>query len=256
MASLGIIGEIYIVCTAAGSIYFLVGLVMGQLHAHDSGALGNQSSTQQDTVDTPHNIQAHHDSFDSPLHSSQHPATSAQLKAGSTGPVQFIDHHRLNVWKLVLTLLSPMALATFLAFFGITGLLLAKLLPVSVVLTLPVAIVAGLLITSQVLRLLRLMVTKLEVSSIVKVQELIGHTAEVLITIEDARTGEITYVAGSKRLHAPAKAAKPDANLRRGSKVMIVDVKDGIFYVEPWQDYFLESTTDTIFQEQEHSQEQ
>ncbi|HEY9867777.1 MAG TPA: hypothetical protein V6D08_01100 [Candidatus Obscuribacterales bacterium] len=159
------------------------------------------------------------------------------------GPVQIIERRRFKPLRFLLTILSPMTIAVFLAFFGISGLLLAKLLPFLGPLTVPPAIIISLLITGQVLSLLRWMMFKMNVSSVVRVNELIGHPAEVLIPIQKGRVGEVTYVSGSTRLQAPAKPARPDMEFKRGAKVMISDIKDGVVYVEPWDDILLDNST-------------
>jgi hypothetical protein len=83
----------------------------------------------------------------------------------------------------------------------------------------------------------------MNVSSVVRVNELIGHPAEVLIPIQKGRVGEVTYISGSTRLQAPAKPATPDMEFKRGAKVMISDIKDGFVYVEPWDDILLDNST-------------
>lgn len=264
---LDMLSQIYIVSAAVGSIYLVLGLVLGQLHGHadaaaahgDAGGAGGHEITPgqahapahgQDTgLPDTSQPQAQPAAFshlkpsphlDIAASGPQH-VISAHQDAG-TAPVQLVERRPFGLLRLLLTALSPMTIAVFLAFFGISGLILAELLPFLGPLTWVPAVMISLLVTGQVLRLLRWMILKMHVTSLVKVNELIGHSAEVLTPIQQGRTGEVTYVVGSTRLQAAAKPAKPGMEFKRGAKVMISDIRDTIFYVEPWEDILLEDS--------------
>lgn len=307
MAPLGVIGEIYIVSIGVGSIYLLIGLVMGQLHGHGDAGLsshghGNNliSTHHGDIAAHPgsNNLLGHHDtnvyqngtavnhgiagseltghplphtgggvghldtssqsalakSTPAPSHHAAHLdiyPTSSHPQLSTTAAdhlhvVQIMEKRAYRAGKALLTLLSPMTLATFLAFFGLSGLLFAHVLPTLGALTALPAAMVSMFITSQVLRLLRLMVYKLDVSSVARVNELIGQQGEILTPIRGGHLGEVTYVLGSKRLTAPAKAAKPDWEFKLGDKVMISDLRDNVVYVEPYQDLLLDNASSTV----------
>ncbi len=68
-----------------------------------------------------------------------------------------------------------------------------------------------------------------------RVEEAIGHEAEVCVSIQPGRTGEVTYVLGSKRYNMPAKSNVAESVYKRGAKVMIADVREGVVFVDEWQ---------------------
>ncbi len=132
----------------------------------------------------------------------------------------------------VMSWISPASMAIFLGFFGITGMALFKLGFISLV----PAIAVGLIMRNVTMMMLRWFVRQSHVSTTSRVEEAIGHAAEVCVSIQPGRTGEITYVLGSKRYNMPAKSVAADSEYKRGSKVMIADVREGVVFVDPWQE--------------------
>jgi membrane protein implicated in regulation of membrane protease activity len=141
--------------------------------------------------------------------------------------------------QMLLGMLSPMGLAIFLAFFGLTGLFVLHTFPVVGYLSLIPAIVFSYCVSFTFKLFVRWLMKVTEVSSESKVGDLVGQVAEVNIPFNDGATGEITYVVGSKRYNSPAKPFKPGVTFTRGSKVMIVDIKDHLVLVEPYADVLL-----------------
>jgi len=123
-------------------------------------------------------------------------------------------------------------MAIFLAFFGLIGLATFKLGALSLV----PAIATGLVMRNVVMFMLRWFVRQSHVSTTSRVEECIGHAAEVCVSIQPGRTGEVTYVLGSKRYNMPAKMIAAEGEYKRGSKVLISDVKDGVVLVDPWKE--------------------
>ncbi len=170
------------------------------------------------------------------------------------GPVQLMERKRFKVLRFLQTILSPMTIAVFLAYFGIAGLILSRLLPFLGPFTMIAAILVSLLVTGRVLQLLRWMMFKMTANSVVRTEELVGQQAEVITPIAGSWMGEITYVAGSSRMQSRAKSTKPDMEFKRGDKVIICDITEGIAYVEPWDDIELESSS--VFETKEKLKEQ
>jgi hypothetical protein len=98
------------------------------------------------------------------------------------------------------------------------------------------AIAVGLIMRNATMMLLRWFVSQSHVSTTSRVEEAIGHAAEVCVSIQPGRTGEVTYVLGSKRYNMPAKSAVAENEYKRGAKVMIADVREGVVFVDPWQE--------------------
>lgn len=239
MESLGTFGTLYVVSAVLGFGYMIFSMVSGQI-GHDAGADCGDHGGLGDTG--AHHILGHshglhetgahghigHDAGHG--HGGDDPAT--QLKEISK--VTNLDQGRNNTPALlrVMSWVSPASMAIFLAFFGITGMAIFKLGALSLV----PAIAVGLLMRNVTMYMLRWFVRQSHVSTTARVEECIGHAAEVCVSIQPGRTGEITYVLGSKRYNMPAKSNVSETEYKRGSKVLISDVRDGVVFVDPWQE--------------------
>jgi len=137
-----------------------------------------------------------------------------------------------------LGLINPTSLAAFLAFFGITGIIATETFPLLNVFTLLPALIGGFVMKELILSAMSYAFARAYSSSAVDVQDLIGRVAEVTIPIPAGRTGEIQYIAGSKRFNSPAKCKNPEQELPRGSKVMILETGDKCMLVDLWTDSF------------------
>lgn len=239
MESLGTFGTLYVVSAVLGFGYMIFSMVSGQI-GHDAGADCGDHGGLGDTG--AHHILGHsHGLHDTGAHGhighdaghghgGDDPAT--QLKEISK--VTNLDQGRNNTPALlrVMSWVSPASMAIFLAFFGITGMAIFKLGALSLV----PAIAVGLLMRNVTMYMLRWFVRQSHVSTTARVEECIGHAAEVCVSIQPGRTGEITYVLGSKRYNMPAKSNVSETEYKRGSKVLISDVRDGVVFVDPWQE--------------------
>ncbi len=149
---------------------------------------------------------------------------------------------------MLLTLLNPMTLAIFLAFFGLTGLLVLRLLPFFGVLScIPAALIAF-VITGRLLNLFAWLLLKAGASSEGRIENLIGQMGQVTVPIKEGRTGEIACVMGSKRYNYPARAKTKEDAFAVASFVMVSDLKGGVAYVEPWTDAILQTDTGCIIE--------
>jgi membrane protein implicated in regulation of membrane protease activity len=283
---LDIASQIYIVCAAIGSIYLIVGLVMGQLHGHgdagvgqgdhgfghvhgdvglahghgpaighghgDPGVVHGHGTAGAHDAGAGHTSESSQSSGSSGIGKHLEPHVDIASTGGhhvlgghhhaDHGPVQLMERKRFKVLRFLQTILSPMTIAVFLAYFGISGLLLARILPFLGPFVPVAAIVASLLITGRVLQLLRWMVFKMNVSTVVRMDDMIGHQAEIITPIKGERLGEITYWTGSTIMQSPAKSAAPGMEFKRGDKVMICDIREGTAYVESWGDIPLDGS--------------
>ncbi len=244
MESLGTFGTLYVVSAVLGFGYMIFSMVSGQI-GHDAGGDGCDGGLGDTGA---HHILGHghglhdtgahaqighgHGGYDAGGHGhgSDDPAT--QLKEISK--VTNLDHGRSQTPALlrVMSWISPASMAIFLAFFGITGMAIFKLGALSLV----PAIAVGLLMRNVTMFMLRWFVRQSHVSTTSRVEECIGHAAEVCVSIQPGRTGEITYVLGSKRYNMPAKSNASENEYKRGAKVLISDVRDGVVFVDPWQE--------------------
>jgi membrane protein implicated in regulation of membrane protease activity len=178
---------------------------------------------------------------------SGHPIIHAHLPsvpstADQTHLTQIVTPARVSVLRFVLSTLSPFSLSVFLAFFGITGLFIYFFMPSLGFWTMPPAVIISFVITRQVLFALSWMVAKMQVSSEAKMEDIIGQIATVCLSIEPGHTGEVTYVVGANLYNSPAKAADNKSQYKKGSKVIICELRDNIVYVELLTDAEIVST--------------
>jgi hypothetical protein len=140
-----------------------------------------------------------------------------------------------NIVSFLLRILSPMIIAMFAFYFGMAGLVgtWALHLPDWLVL-LPALVVgyAGMKVTQTAMNAV---IAKMRVSSNFSEQQIIGQIAQVSVSIPADKMGEIVYLVGKGRQTAPART-KHGTELSKDSEVIITDVRDGVFYVEGWND--------------------
>jgi len=162
-----------------------------------------------------------------------------------SGPMH-VPHevHRWSPVELFLTIFNPMRMASFLVFFGAFGRIAQILFPWMGLFTLLVGIVAGVIGSNAVLAFFSFVYSKLQVSCVSIVEELVGHMAEVTVPIAPGKVGAITYVVESKRLTSSAKSTTDGVSFKKGEKVMIANVENSVAYVEPWTYDFVDPNFD------------
>lgn len=125
---------------------------------------------------------------------------------------------------------NPMVIALFLASFGGIGLICQRVGVESLFVQLPTSIGGGVVIAGTLGLLLAKLVRAGEKSSEVKEADLVGHEAEVTITIPDGGVGQIAYIMGGRQT-STAQAADRGA-IPAGSQVKITKIVGTTFYVE------------------------
>lgn len=149
---------------------------------------------------------------------------------------------KVHIGLLLLKVTSPYTVGCFCFFFGLVGLIALKYLPVFGTLTLLPATIAGVVGYVLMTNMMNGLADKLYASSSHKEEDVIGTVGELMSPIEPGRTGEMIYLRGRTRHAVPAKAKDPTANLAKTSKVMITDIVDGVFIVEPYSDLLLDDS--------------
>src|SRR5262249_46029692 len=74
---------------------------------------------------------------------------------------------------------------------------------------------------------------KMHVSTSFREEHFIGSLAEVTVPIVPGRLGEIVYLAKGSRCTGPARTRNTESTIQRSKSVIIIDLIDGIFVVEP-----------------------
>lgn len=131
-------------------------------------------------------------------------------------------------------------MSIFTGFFGSVGFVAWHYAPWLGYLTLIPAIVCGLVATEVMKRAMSILVAKLASSSLTKKEEAIGRIAQVNTPIADGRLGEVSYIIGTSRFNASARAAHEGEDFPRGCKVMIVETDGPVVFVESAKDMDLE----------------
>jgi hypothetical protein len=130
-----------------------------------------------------------------------------------------------------LPLFSPAVLSIFVGMFGIGGLLLHKVLGLQAV---PVHVLgaSGISLASGfgMAVTMRQIFKATEKNSLASFRDVVGREVEVLTAIRGRNLGEIAYTSGGSRQTLLARSAT-DADLSQGSRVHVLDVRDGIALV-------------------------
>lgn len=258
MIPLGMLGQLYAICAGIGSIFVIASFVMGHIDeggesgGHDDGG-GNDFNAGDDSSGSDFN--AGDDSSGSDFNAGDDGGGSGNdFNAGSdnanykvlpvSGRPMFgrpVLAHRTptssfasGFFGLILTLLSPMTVCIYLAFFGLTGLVLCFNAPWLGYFTLIPSIAVSIAVSAAFKAMTQWMIKNMFTSTHQKESDLLGQMAEVNVPIHDGRFGEVTYVLNAKRMTATAKPAKPGIDFKKGSKVLIVGSKEHVVFIEPY----------------------
>lgn len=132
-----------------------------------------------------------------------------------------------------LSLLSPTKLSVYLFFIGSIGVLTLHLFPFLGSMSLIPAVVLGLGFGRILLNVLGKFASSLHSSTNFKQDSLIGSVGELILSIEPGKIGEVVISTKGSRHNARAKSKDPGKSIKSLSKVIICDVQDGVFLVEP-----------------------
>lgn len=266
--------EIYLFCAGSGFIFVAGSMLLGLIPHHDHGhvhghhghgdADGDFSTTDSadgdfSTTDAGDGHSHSHSgdggdadfsTADAHQHAGQgrmvnaghhirHNVPTADLSAQKTGLSTGGRRRNINYGILLLKLTSPSTIATFAFFFGLGGIVASKYLPVLGSFSVIPATICGVVGYNAMCALSGYVSNKLYQNSSYKIEEIIGHPAEITVPISDGRTGEVVYLKGKVRHTASAKALDGSSNFTRDETVVIADIRDGVVYVERCTDPIL-----------------
>lgn len=219
--------EIYLTCMFIGFGFVTFSMLMGHIGTYG----GHDSSNSLDLSDVSHSSDTS-DMSDSTDSTSADSGLSHVLIENPTlttrGPF---------ILKLLVKLLSPMIWALFLFWFGFIGTLCVKfasLIPSFIVLVL--AITCGIVSVIVYQLVIKLMVSKMNVTSSFKKSDLIGTLAKANLAISDSDTGEIVYTFNGQRCNSPARLMSKGEGINKGDQVIIIGVKNNLLFVERFKD--------------------
>ncbi len=139
--------------------------------------------------------------------------------------------HTDRIWPVVVDYFNPTSVAIMLSLGGMVGFLCLQIDSFPKLLSLPCAIVVGLIARKVFFNLLEKFSEVANVSTAVNTENAIGGEATVCLPICNGRTGEVYYEVGGKRFNSSARSLNADANYVRGQRVWVTDIKDGVFIV-------------------------
>lgn len=128
---------------------------------------------------------------------------------------------------------NMITLSTFVAFFGLSGLMglwVLRLSPLqSLVMALPIALAVA---AAQFALYVKLFI-KAQASSEATMSEILGCEAEVITTIPAVGMGEIAYVIKGTR-YTGAAASSDEVEITRGTRVHVVNIRSNTLVVRPF----------------------
>jgi membrane protein implicated in regulation of membrane protease activity len=198
--------DFYLVCFAAGFLFSFLSFVMGGFHWHLPFHIHLPGSAH------PH----FHLHGGSTHHSSA--GTADQNGQGSSASV-----------------VNPLTIAIFLAWFGGTGYLLTRYSSFLVVGALSLSLLAGLAGSTIVF----LFLTKVLTSPLESLDpadfEMVGVLGRLSIPIREGGTGEIIYSQAGTRRTCGARSEEATA-IAKGTEVIVTRYEKGLAYVRPWEE--------------------
>ncbi|MBY0548017.1 MAG: YqiJ family protein [Candidatus Obscuribacterales bacterium] len=137
---------------------------------------------------------------------------------------------------LMMRFLNPMRIALILFLFGLTGFVVLRAAPWSGGLSLLPAAVVGLVAGNFFLAILGRLMSRMETSDSYRKEDAVGAVGQLTVPIAENGTGEIVFVFAGSKSAAPARAYTAGTQIGKMSKVIITDIRDGVYYVEPWDE--------------------
>lgn len=128
--------------------------------------------------------------------------------------------------------LSPVVIAMFVTAFGATGMICLKVFKFSSVVSLPIAVVAGVAIAAVTFYIFVALFNKTQGSSESQIAAMVGCEAEVITPIPMEGVGEIAYVSKGARYTAPARSIG-NQEIKAHTVVIIDKIAGNTFFVKP-----------------------
>jgi membrane protein implicated in regulation of membrane protease activity len=207
----------YFACFAFGFIFALLGAIFGEL----SGAFH---------VD----VGGHHIEFG---HGVEHGGFSHGIEAGhdvGAGSHEIAGGVEAGHAMPGANILNTITIATFLSFFGLTGLLSVWVFRMPAPLSLVFALPMSMLVAAAQFFLWVKVFVKAQASSEATLSDILGCEAEVAAGIPAERVGQINYAIRGSRFTAPA-VSSDGTEIPRGARVVIVNVRGNTLVVRPVQ---------------------
>ncbi len=204
----------------------------GTGHSSHGGAHGSQSQTSSHSSSHNH---GHHG--DTAHGDEQGGSRLSKAELGTTLSNRGVRRDKSSTaFFTMMQFLNPMRASLILFLFGFCGLAILRTVPIIGDLScIPAGIVAY--FSSNIfLGLLGKAIGKLERTESYRKEDAIGTVGQLSVPILPGATGEITFVSAGGKTAAPAKAMSTVTQISKMSKVIISDIRDGVYYVEEWNE--------------------
>lgn len=139
--------------------------------------------------------------------------------------------HTHHVWPVMVDYFNPTSVAIMLSMGGVVGFLCLQINSIPRVLSLPIAVVIGLIVRKIFFAVLEKFSEIATVSTAVRTETAIGGEATVCLPFSSGKTGEVFYEIGGKRFNSAARSHDGNASFVRGQTVWVTDIQDGVFIV-------------------------
>ena len=139
--------------------------------------------------------------------------------------------HTHRIWPVVVDYFNPTSVAIMLSLGGMAGFLCLQISSFPKLLSLPCAILIGLVARKVFFHLLEKFSEIATVTTAVNTEAAIGAEATVCLPISQGHLGEVFYEIGGKRYNSSARALDENATFTRGQRVWVTDIKEGVFIV-------------------------
>lgn len=132
--------------------------------------------------------------------------------------------------------LNPVLILSFLTFMSAIGYLLEAITELNSILILVIAVISSLILDTLLNVFVLIPLSKSEESLVYTEDSLKGRLGNVIIPIPENGFGEVLIESISGRISKPA-ASFDNGNIEEGKKVLVIDVKNGVLYVVPHNQY-------------------
>lgn len=216
------------------------GHALGQIGTHGAGGhnagggkAGSHSAGHSVRPASSHSTSPSGSSHGQGQHSQAHTEDVRQALAGTTKVSPKVTEVP-SLYLKILDVLSPTKLSFFLFLFGAIGTVSLKFLPGF--LSLAPALIIGWVLANLFFNILGTVLSKLGSSTNFKKESLIGSIGSLTLSIQDGSVGEVLLDTHNSRYSSAARTRNKDQSIKKLAKVIVVDIQDGIFIVEPFDE--------------------
>lgn len=139
---------------------------------------------------------------------------------------------------LTVSPLKPITIISFLTVFGGIG-MMGTHYGLNPILVFILAFISAFIVSWMLFKGVVVPLYRAQSTSAISQEQLIGMTATIISTIIEGGYGTISYTVNGSRHNAPAKGVI-NQSIRQGKEVIITDIKDNLFYVQPVEQKYLE----------------